>query len=98
MEVKVSRRVLVAGCAVLVASGAGAQVTTSRQAESAYRREFLGSVYRPDVRSPRNYEGRDPYGTEECLRERATGKIVCHTRGQWKEIAARIAAGRAWND
>lgn len=36
-------------------------------------------------------------GTDECLREKATGKLFCKSRLEWRMIAARISRGEPWN-
>ena len=36
--------------------------------------------------------------SRECLREKATKKLVCHTRAGWQAIAKQIAADKSGDD
>lgn len=88
-----SRLLIIAGVAFL-ATGAGAQrfnypVTRGdalRNGDSLLTdaARYNASFATPDQR--------------ECLKERKTGRRVCRTRAQWREVAERIEAGRDWRD
>ena len=61
-----------------------------------------GEANYPSASYPSTLAGNSLAGSDgvsrECLREKATKKLVCHTRAGWQAIAKRLESEKPGND
>lgn len=88
---------ITAALSILATHTADAQTAAMR--DGAARSAFVarGQASYPSLSGPPRATASDGE-PRECLRERKTKRIVCHTRMEWQSIAGRLGAEPSPND